>query len=176
MGIVSQTKEDLLAQKLGQIEPAAAALVSRLGLAPHPEGGFFREIYRSAVTVQKGPAVRSAFTCIYFLLAAGQLSRWHAVASDEMWQFVEGGALELFSYNPQSGVLDKTVLGAAETEKRSFVVPADHWQAARPLGAHALVTCVVAPGFDFADFQFVADMPAHPPHFQRTLAPYQSLL
>lgn len=75
----------------------AADLVTALGLQPHPEGGRFREIYRSAAAVdpRDGRPVRSAVTAIYYLLVAGEMSRWHRVRSDEVWHFLEGDPLEL---------------------------------------------------------------------------------
>lgn len=137
----------------------AAALVRELGLAAHPEGGFFREIFRSPSTVVAGErGCRSTMTTIYFLLASGQSSRWHALRSDEIWHLYEGGPLELSLADPAIDRLKRVELGrAAGVRSPVHVVPAGWWQAARPLGDYALLGCTVGPGFEFADFRFLAD-------------------
>jgi uncharacterized protein len=139
------------------------ALVRDLSLRPHPEGGWYAEVFRSrsVVTPSDGRGPRSAFTSIYFLLTAGQQSRAHQVASDEAWHFYEGEPLELLSCDPACERLERVVLGPWDGKMRpTHVVPAGHWQCARPLGAYALVGCSVGPGFDFADFKMVADEPS----------------
>jgi len=127
----------------------AAELVRDLALAPHPEGGHYRELYRSAARL---PGGRAACTHIHFLLAAGEKSRWHRVDADELWQLAEGGPLELLRTDGPHLVrivLDRPgALGA---------VPPGEWQAARPLGDYALVGCTVAPGFEFSGFRMLAD-------------------
>ena len=135
------------------------ALVSRLDLKPHPEGGFFRETFRSKETVRRDSgAHRAALTVIHYLLASGQQSRWHKVDSDEQWTFLEGEPLELLVASPDGKQITTTRLGPSSTGCDPVaVVPAGHWQAARPTGSHTLVSCTVGPGFDFADFQFLAD-------------------
>lgn len=140
----------------------AAALIERLRLEPHPEGGFFRQIYKSASIVQPHDdrPVRAALTTIYFLLAEGMHSRWHRVRSDEVWHLYEGGPLELLQAAPDASSVERIVLGPASTTAGPVhVVPADWWQAARPLGAYVLVGCTVGPGFEFADFSFLRDEP-----------------
>jgi predicted cupin superfamily sugar epimerase len=150
------------------MHPRAASLVERLGLAPHPEGGFYREQFRSRdLVVPRGRAVeRSALTTIYFLLADGGFSRWHRVLADEVWHFYEGDALEL-RWTPDDGApVSQATLGpvadlALGPESAPVqVVPAGWWQTARTSGAYTLVGCTVGPGFDFADFQMLADDPA----------------
>lgn len=129
----------------------ARTLVARLNLEPHPEGGYYREIYRSASIVQPAddrPA-RHAATSIYFLLAAGQYSAWHRVRSDEIWHFCEGAPLELFVASP---AIDRVSTLTLDRETPVHVVPANWWQAARPGGDHVLTVCTVAPGFEFEDF------------------------
>ena len=142
----------------------AAHLVRTLGLQPHPEGGYFREVFRSERDVRPGDArsVRSALTTIYFLLAAGQHSRWHRVASDEAWHHYEGDPLDLLWVDAEN-VLHRATLGPVAPDQQPVaVVPAGCWQAARPLGAYALVGCTVGPGFDFADFEMLeAGTPEH---------------
>jgi len=135
-------------------------LIRTLRLSPHPEGGHYREVFRSADPVQPADdrPPRSALTNILFLLAAGESSRWHRVASDEVWHFYEGEGLELLVAAPSLEQVARIALGLALASTRpSYAVPAGWWQAARPLGSHALVGCTVAPGFDFADFSFLRD-------------------
>jgi len=138
-----------------------AQLVRALALRPHPEGGHYVEVYRSAHLVRPTDRAveRSALTTIYFLLAAGERSRWHRVLADEVWHFYEGEPLELlWMASPGRGV-ERCRLGSTGDTRRVAVVPAGAWQAARPLGAYALVGCTVAPGFDFADFALLVDQP-----------------
>jgi predicted cupin superfamily sugar epimerase len=131
-----------------------------LDLAPHPEGGWYRETWRAApASVPAGyPGTRAAATGIYFLLTAGQESAWHRVRSDEAWLWHSGGPLvmldggdgELPSATPVSVTVGPDL---AAGQLPQHVVPGGHWQAARPAGdAEVLVSCVVAPGFDFTDF------------------------
>lgn len=141
-------------------DPRPAQLIERLGLQPHPEGGWYREVHRSARQVQPADdrSARSALTTIYFLLGHGEHSRWHRVRSDEAWHFYEGEPLELFCAPPDTDRVERIVLGAAAaSDGPVHVVPAGWWQAARPLGAYALTGCTVAPGFVFEDFSFLAD-------------------
>jgi uncharacterized protein len=138
------------------MHPRAAQLITELKLEPHPEGGYYREIFRSADLVtpadDRGP--RAALTTIYFLLPAGIVSRWHRVTSDEVWHLYEGGPLELLSVDP---AFTGSVHHRLEPRAPVRTVAASHWQAARTLGDYALVGCTVAPGFDFADFTILAD-------------------
>lgn len=121
----------------------AEDVVALLGLAPHPEGGWFRETWRTA-----------AGTAIYYLLAAGQRSHWHRIDADEMWHFYAGDALELAISADGLGE-DRFVLGPdlGAGHRPQHVVAAGAWQAARPLGAWTLVGCTVSPPFDFARFE-----------------------
>jgi predicted cupin superfamily sugar epimerase len=146
----------------GDIDPRAQELIDGLGLTPHPEGGFFREIFRSVSNVRpddERPA-RVAATSIYFLLSRGTHSRWHRVRSDEVWHLYEGGPLELFLAPPDCTEVRRFVLGPSlVSDGPACTVPAGWWQAARPLGPYALTGCTVAPGFEFADFTFLRDAP-----------------
>ena len=138
----------------------AERLRATLRLEPHPEGGHFREIYRSPDRVQPGDGrpPRSAITTIFFLLQSGEQSRWHRVTSDEVWHYYEGEGLELLVAPPTMDRVARLVLGpVADAQRPVYTVPAHWWQAARPLGSHALVGCTVGPGFDFADFSFLRD-------------------
>lgn len=133
-------------------------LIERLGLRPHPEGGFYAEVFRSERKVLATESrVRAALTAIYFLLWAGDVSRWHRVRSDEVWTFVEGDPLDVHVIDPRPGQLRSTGLGLLSNGCAPHViVPADCWQAAEPRGAYSLVNCFVAPGFDFQDFAMAA--------------------
>ena len=135
-------------------------LAEQLDLAAHPEGGWFRETWRSAVSCSPagydGP--RSAATAIYYLLYPGERSRWHVVRSDELWLWHHGGPLDLrlggTGDEPDAGrtvMLGGDVTAGQQPQAR---VPGGVWQCAAPAGdAPVLVSCVVAPGFDFADFR-----------------------
>ncbi len=151
------------------LPPRAADLVERLDLQPHPEGGFYREVFRSPHAVQpddtRGP--RSALTTIDFLLVRGQFSAWHRVASDEVWHLLEGGPLRLWLMPPTLERVDCLQLAPVSAHGGPrHTVPAGWWQAAEPLLDFAYVGATVGPGFDFADFDFLR---VHPD--TATLAP-----
>ena len=155
----------------------ARELIDRLSLLPHPEGGWYREVYRSRDRVQTARGPRAALTTIHYLLEQEQSSRWHVVESDEVWHFYRGDALALLEYCPASGELTRHVLGdVREGNEAVAVIPAGVWQAARSLGECSLVGCTVGPGFEFEDFRFVAGLAGHASHFAGKLAPYVSLL
>jgi uncharacterized protein len=120
---------------------------------------------------------RSALTTIYYLLERTQVSRWHVVAGDEIWHFYTGAPLELLTYAPTGRTLARHVLevpgGSGEPVA---VVAAGVWQAARSLGDFSLVGCTVGPGFEFADFRFIAELAGHEPHFAGPLASLRGLL
>lgn len=143
------------------MHPRAQSLIADLGLQPHPEGGYYREIFRSESRVQPGDhrAERNALTAIYFLLVAGQYSGWHQVLSDEVWSHLEGDALELLCFDATNSQASTLALGrfSASATAPIQVVPAGVWQAARPLGEYALLGCYVGPGFDFSDFRMAKD-------------------
>jgi uncharacterized protein len=141
----------------------AAALIAMLGLGPHPEGGYYGEVYRSSTTVRPddGRGPRSALTTIYFLLPHGSVSRWHRVQSDEVWHFYEGAPLDLWSASPEGDQVDHYQLGPLDEAQRPvWTVPAGRWQAARSTGSYTLVGCTVGPGFDFRDFALAGEQPA----------------
>jgi uncharacterized protein len=154
-----------------------SAIIEKLNLKPHPEGGWYREIHRSTARVQTRGGGRSAITTIYYLLERDQLSRWHVVDADEIWHFYEGSPLELLAYDPKRRTLVRSALGATTANhKHVAVVRKGVWQAARSLGAFSLVGCSVGPGFEFAGFRFVAQIRSHRAHFKGELAPFASLL
>jgi len=141
----------------------AAQLIQLLDLRPHPEGGYYRELFRShsVVTPTNGGGARSALTTIYFLLTGDTKSRWHRVWSDEVWHLYEGGPLELLELDLGSGRLVTNRLAPVDgAGSPVHVIPAGAWQAARTVGPYTLVGCTVAPGFDFADFYLLADDPS----------------
>jgi predicted cupin superfamily sugar epimerase len=143
------------------MHPRAAELIEQLELEPHPEGGYYREIFRSALLISPadGRGARAALTTIYYLLPGGAASRWHRVTSDEVWHLYEGGPLELLELDPEGRTLERHRLAAADGKSQGPVrtIAAGRWQAARPLGDYVLVGCTVSPGFDFADFTMLAD-------------------
>lgn len=144
------------------MNPRAEELIATLGLAPHPEGGYYREIFRSPRKVAHPDtgAERSALTGIYFLLAGGQVSRWHRCRSDEIWHHHEGDPLELWTADPEFNQIEQRILGPPkEGGEPVRVVEAELWQAARSTGAYTLTGCAVGPGFEFADFQLLRDLP-----------------
>ena len=145
------------------MHPRAAALIQTLGLESHPEGGYFREVFRveAAVTPEDGRPTRPAMTSIYFLLTAGDCSRLHRLASDEVWHFYEGAPLDLFCADATLTRVEGLRLGPVEKGSAPVrTIPAGSWQAARTRGAYTLVGCTVAPGFVFEDFAFLHDDPA----------------
>jgi uncharacterized protein len=125
-------------------------IIRLLGLQPHPEGGHFRETFRDAAGAGSG---RAASTAIYFLLKAGEVSRWHRVDAAEVWHWYAGAPLLLGI--AEDGQRCEVRLGSdlAAGERPQAVVPAQAWQQAQSLGAWTLVGCTVAPGFDFAGFE-----------------------
>ena len=135
-----------------------------LDLAPHPEGGWYRETWRAAPeSVPDGyPGPRAAATGIYFLLTPGEESAWHRVRSDEVWLWHSGGPLTLLDggdADAPGGSPTAITLGPELTagQRPQHLIRAGHWQAARPAAsAEVLVSCVVAPGFDFADFSLLS--------------------
>lgn len=137
--------------------PRAVELIRDLALQPHPEGGFYREVFRSGVTVPTPRGTRAALTTIDFLLVSGQFSAWHRVRSDEVWHLLEGGPLRLLLLPPGLGSVERVELSGRQ---KRHVVRADGWQAAEPLGEYAYCGATVGPGFDFADFAFGRDDPA----------------
>lgn len=128
------------------MHPRAVHLIETLALVPHPEGGWYRQTYKSEerVTRHRDDAERTALTTIYFLLVEGTYSAWHRVQSDEVWHFYEGDALELLTRDSSTRL---------DADNRVHVIPANEWQAARPLGAYTLAGCTVGPGFEFEDFE-----------------------
>lgn len=134
----------------------AADWIKQLGLQRHPEGGWYRELFRSSllfpatVLPREYQGDRPAYTSIYYLLEAGDFSAWHRIVSDEVWYFHAGDPLEVISMS-EAGEVNIHRLG---DDILQCCIPGGHWFGARPAAgaAFALVGCLVAPGFDFADF------------------------
>lgn len=124
-------------------------------LLKHPEGGRFREVFRSSDTVTAlDGRQRSALTHIYFSLQAGEVSKFHKVTADEVWNLYRG-AVMLYLWDGTDTAPVSLEL-SADAERFCQVVPAGMWQAAAPLTVETLVGCSVAPGFDFTDFSMLA--------------------
>ena len=135
----------------------AQHVIAELGLAPHPEGGWYRRTWQSATPVNAG-GDRPLASCIYFLLPAGDASAWHVVDADELWLWHGPGAvtLELGGSGRQpdeAGARSVTLRVDKDSARGELVVPAGVWQRTVPSSEDALVSCVVSPGFTFAGFK-----------------------
>jgi hypothetical protein len=130
-------------------------MIERLGLRRHPEGGWYREMWRAPVAHER----RSVGSAILYLLAAGERSHWHRVDAAEIWQFSAGSPLELRIWAEGDPAIATYRLGGGVTDGDTpqVVVPAGAWQAARPHGDWTLVGCIVTPAFEFAGFELAAD-------------------
>ncbi len=129
-----------------------------MDLQPHPEGGWYRETWRHETTIDTARGPRQLTTCVAFLLEPGQRSAWHRVTSDELWLWQGGGPMLI-----TVGGFDESPVPGFSCELREggqYLVRANEWQSAQPAGDDAaLVACVVAPGFDFADFTLAGAQP-----------------
>ena len=131
-------------------------LIDKYKLVPHPEGGYYAVFYESETAV-KSPVVnkdRKAVTHIYFLLLKGQVSIFHKVAHDEIWNFYEGDPLKLIKYNGSKA--EEEIIGSGCRDYAS-IVEGGVYQAAESTGVYSLVGCTVAPGFEFEDFSFLRE-------------------
>lgn len=129
---------------------APKTIIERLGLAPHPEGGWYRETWRG----DPGADGRSRGTAIHFLLEGGQRSHWHRVDADELWLWHAGAALEVLVADAAGAVITTRLGGdVVAGEAPQCLVPAGCWQSTEAPTGWALVSCVVVPGFDFAGFE-----------------------
>ena len=133
-------------------------LVTIWQLQPHPEGGWYREVQRSAIQIQRPDGVqRSAITAVLFLLRSDDLSRWHRVqGGDEIWTFISGSPLSLFRHPQDATTSEELELSNVNP---LACVDAGVWMAARSHGDHSLVSCCVGPGFQFDDFEMLRDQP-----------------
>ena len=129
---------------------SAAEIITRLGLQPHPEGGHYAETFRDG----PGPDGRTRVTAIHFLLQAGEISNWHKVDATEIWAW-HGGAPLVLTISQDSVGTRAERLGdhLLAGHRPHVIVPAGAWQSAESLGAWTLVSCFVAPGFEFSGFE-----------------------
>lgn len=148
--------------------------IESLDLLPHPEGGFFKEAYRSSEVIENNSLPnrfdgdRSISTSIYFLLKEGQFSTFHKIKSDETWHFYDGAPITIYIIN-QQGNMDSFKLGLDPLNNifPQITIPANCWFAAKSEGSFTLVGCTVAPGFDFNDFEManqeelINEFPSH---------------
>jgi len=133
----------------------AREIIRLLNMAPHPEGGHYVETFRAPAPDGRRPAS----TLIHFLLQADEVSAWHRVDADEIWLWQAGGPLALTTSPPDGKGANAITLGPdlRAGQRLQGIVPAHHWQAAETLGAWTLVSCVVAPGFEFAGFELAPE-------------------
>lgn len=136
----------------------AQEVVDQLNLEPHPEGGAFREIYRSDLTCENTRGEeRNVCTAIYFLVEGGNVTKWHKVLNDEVWHYYKGETLVLELISPE-GILSRHRIGnrIEKDEVPQLVIPAHTWQRAYTTGDYTLVGCTVSPGFDFEDYEEIS--------------------
>lgn len=131
----------------------AQEIIAHLNLAPHPEGGYYRQTW-----VDETGTGRASGTCIYFLLARGEHSHWHRVDAVEIWHYYAGAPLKLHMSADENGPKTTQILGPdlASGVFPQGIVPKDHWQAAETTGDWTLVGCTVSPGFRFEGFTLAA--------------------
>ena len=134
-------------------DEAAQAIIARLALQPHPEGGWYRETWRADAL----PGERASATAIHFLLEAHQRSHWHKVDAAELWFWHAGAPLALSISD--GAATTRAVLGGDVLvgEAPQALVPPGHWQAAEPLDGWTLVSCVVSPAFEFSGFELAPE-------------------
>jgi predicted cupin superfamily sugar epimerase len=128
---------------------SAADIIRALALAPHPEGGHYRETFRDPRIIDG----RAASTSIYFLLARGERSHWHRIDAVEIWHYYAGAALMLEVVDGAKKGIVRLGADIHAGEVPQFTVPARAWQASESLGDWSLVGCTVAPGFSFDGFE-----------------------
>jgi len=138
----------------------ADEIIAALDLQPHPEGGFYRETFRD----YPGPDGRAHSTAIYYLLKAGEVSRWHRIDVAEVWHWYEGDPLELSVVG--SGAITRIPLGPklSAGQRPQVIVQARAWQRAKALGSYALCGCTAAPGFEFSEFEIAREDWSPPSH------------
>jgi uncharacterized protein len=139
---------------------AAADIIRKLDLTPHPEGGHFRETFRDGPPPYPPPqagegreGARSASTAILFLLARGERSHWHRIDAVEVWHYYAGAPLKLSVFDGANEQIFRLGADIHVDETPQVMVPAHAWQSAESLGDWTLVGCTVAPGFEFAGFE-----------------------
>lgn len=162
------------AAKTSWMQNDAKYWIDHFELNPHPEGGYFKEVYRSDEIIAKKnlperySGKRSFTTSFYFLLERNDISAFHRIKSDETWYYHDGSALEIVLLD-KAGILSKNVIGLdiLSGADLQLTIPKNNWFAARSLGEFTLVSCSVVPGFDFEDFELakynelIAQYPQH---------------
>ena len=136
----------------------AETIIQTYGLAPHPEGGWYREFHRSERSLEEIPGYscpRPAVTAIWFLLRRGEFSAFHRLRSEEIWIHISGDPVELILLS-RGNASRLRIASVTDGGPPEAVVPAQACQAARTLGEYSLVSCIVAPGFDFLDFELLS--------------------
>ena len=156
--------------------PDANHWISKLNLQPHPEGGYYKEVFRSSQYVRReeSNSLKHACTSIYYLLEHADFSGFHRIMSDEIWYFHQGGPLNIHIIT-EKGDYQLSELSDSQTGSLCLVVPAGLWFAADIPGkqGYTLVSCAVAPGFEFAEFemadkqQLIGEYPIHEKLFDR---------
>ncbi|WLQ11283.1 cupin domain-containing protein [Hahella aquimaris] len=152
--------------------PSIQQLVDQLKLSPHPEGGFYRRIFAAPYLVSTPYGERPSATLIYYLLPRGGFSQWHRLRNDEIWLHLGGDCIHIYTIAPD-GALSTQTIGSGLS--RDAHAPGMTWLAAEPepgSAGYTLVSCIVSPGFDFADFELGdADelTPLYPKHFDLIL-------
>ena len=140
------------------MQKTAEAIIQTYGLTPHPEGGWYREFHRSERVLEEIPGYRGprpAVTAIWFCLRQGEFSAFHRLRSEEIWFHLSGSPIELILLS-QGQASRLRIASVEDGGPPGAVIPAGAFQAARPLGGYSLISCVVAPGFDFCDFELAA--------------------
>ena len=135
-------------------------IIKILELEQHPEGGHFRQTYKSGFIVrpQKESYLRSCATHIYYSLQSGMYSKFHKVKHDEIWNLYDGEGLKLHVYDAKNNTVEEKILSKKDFDFHT-VVRGDLWQAAEPIGDYVLVGCTVAPGWEFEDEEYLCDRP-----------------
>lgn len=145
-------------------------------LQPHPEGGRYQEVYRSTTTITNNDGRRrDSLTHIYFSLQPDEVSKFHRVGSDEVWNLYQGPGLTLYLWDGSEKQPEEIEL-SARANCFCYVVPAGWWQATRPLGDEILVGCSVAPGFEFQDFELIQPNAAEAQRLQQFGEKYRDLI
>ncbi len=131
---------------------AAEEIIEKLNLSEHPEGGYFRQTYKSELLVQplKSSYERVAATHIYYFLPEGTYSKFHKVKHDEIWTLYAGGGVKLYLFDANENKVSERILSARDL-KYHTVIQGSVWQAAEPIGDYALLGCIVAPGWEMED-------------------------
>ncbi|WP_431686213.1 cupin domain-containing protein [Hahella sp. NBU794] len=135
------------------VSPSIQQLVDQLQLSPHPEGGFYRRIFAAPFVVSTPHGERPSATLIYYLLPLGAFSQWHRLRHDEIWLHLGGDRIQIHAIAPDGALVTQAI---GPDGGRDAHVPGMRWLAAEPEpgpAGYALVSCIVSPGFDFADFE-----------------------